>query len=101
MTNLALLQAQGGMPATGVLIQFAFIIGIVYFLLIAPQRRERKRHQELLAELKPGDQVVTAGGLMGEIISIRDEAVTVKTGDARVVVERARIARKVTAPAPV
>ena len=99
MTILALLQAQGGIPAMGVLIQFVFIIGIVYFLLIAPQRRERKRHAEMLAELKPGDQVVTAGGLIGEIISMRDEAVTVKTGDARVVVERARIARKVTAPA--
>ena len=81
-----------------VVIQLVFIVTIVYFLLILPQRRERKRHQEMLAELKPGDQVVTAGGLIGEIISLRDDSATVKSGDSRVVVERGRIARKVTPP---
>ena len=80
------------------LVQFVFIIAIVYFLFIMPQRREQKRHRELLASLKPGMEVVTAGGVVGEIILIKDDLVTLKSGDARIVVERPRIMRLVNAP---
>ena len=80
------------------LVQFVFIIAIVYFLFIMPQRREQKRHRELLASLKPGMEVVTAGGVVGEIILIKDDLVTLKSGDARIVVERPRIMRLVNVP---
>lgn len=82
------------------LIQMVMIIAIVYFLFIMPQRREQKRHRELLAALKPGLEVVTAGGVVGEIISIKDDLVTIKSGDARMVVERARVMRLLTPPPP-
>jgi preprotein translocase subunit YajC len=80
-------------------IQLVLIVGIMYFLFILPQRREQKRHRELLAALKPGDQVVTMGGLVGDIVHLRDDLVTLKSGDARVVVERARIVRLAAPPA--
>jgi len=95
------LQAQRGGPGIALLVQFVLIIGIMYFLFILPQRREQKRHRELITSLKPGDEIVTAGGLIGEIIAVRDDAVTIKSGDARVVVERARVARRRDAPAAV
>ena len=98
VTTLLALQAQAR-PGYVWVVQFVLIVGVVYFLMIMPQRKERKRHQEMLAALKPGDDVVTAGGLIGEIISIKDEGVIIKTGEARVLVERARIARLVTPPA--
>ena len=88
--------AQGGGQGIALAVQFALIVGIMYFLFILPQRREQKRHRELLASLKPGDQIVTAGGLIGEIITIKDESITLKSGDARVVIERARVTRRVT-----
>jgi preprotein translocase subunit YajC len=81
------------------LIQIVAIVAIFYFLLILPQRREQKRHREMLAALKPGDQVATVGGLVGEIVKLSDEVVQLKTGEVRVVVERARIARLMNAPA--
>jgi preprotein translocase subunit YajC len=95
--TLFALQA-GGFGGMGLLIQLVFIIAIFYFLLILPQRREQKRHREMLAALNRGDQVVTMGGLVGEIVHLKDDLVTLKTGEARVVVERARIARLMTAP---
>ena len=76
------------------LINIILIVAIFYFVLILPQRREQKRHREMLAALRPGEQVVTAGGLVGDIVQLKDELVTLKSGDAKVVVERARIARK-------
>lgn len=81
------------------IIQLVFIVAIFYFILILPQRREQKRHREMLAALRPGDEVVTVGGLVGDIVQLRDELVTLKSGDARVVVERARIARLLNPPA--
>lgn len=81
------------------IIQLVLIVAIFYFLLILPQRREQKRHREMLAALRPGDQVVTAGGVIGEIIQLKEDQVMVKSGESRLLIERARIARKVGDPA--
>ncbi|HET8654580.1 MAG TPA: preprotein translocase subunit YajC [Longimicrobiaceae bacterium] len=94
-----LLQGMFGGGGTALVVQLVLIVAIMYFLFVMPQRREQKRHREMLAALKPGNQVVTAGGLVGEIVSIREELITLKSGDSRVVVERGRIARLATPPA--
>jgi len=108
---LALLLAQaapaGGGAAPGLtqlMIQFGLIIAIIYFIMIRPQQRQRRKHEELLGQLKRGDEVVTAGGIIGEVIHIKemgteggktkaDDRVTIKSGESRLVVERGRIAR--------
>jgi preprotein translocase subunit YajC len=84
--------------STAVIIQLVIFVAIFYFMLILPQRKEQKRLRDMLAALRPGDEVVTAGGLIGEIILIRDEQVSLKSGEARLLVERARIVRKVEQP---
>jgi len=89
-------------PAQNPLVSFLPILAmlaIFYFVLFVPQRRQMKAHQALLAGLQKGDQVVTAGGLIGEIQMIREDQVTIRTGTATVVVEKARILRKAAAPA--
>lgn len=76
------------------LIQMMAIFAIFYFLLIRPQRKEQQRHQELIRNVKKGDSVVTAGGIIGTVVHAQEDRVTIKTGEnTRVVVERARIAR--------
>jgi len=81
------------------LVQVVLIGGIFYFLLIRPQRQEQKRHREMVAALQKGDQVSTVGGLVGEIVALRDDTVTLKSGQAQVVVERGKVARRLNAPA--
>ena len=95
---LAALQAPQGQGGIGMafIIQIVLLVAIMYFLFILPQRREQKRHKEMLEALRPGDEVVTAGGVVGEIIQLKDDRVTLKSGEARLVVERARIARLAT-----
>jgi len=118
-----LLQAAGGAtsPLLPFMFQIAAIFGIFYFLMIRPQQKQRKQHEERLRNLKRGDTVVTAGGLVGEVMHIKEGAkdggkdapatqtmedhITIKTGEARVVVERGRVARVLggepsTAPNP-
>lgn len=99
MTIDSIVPAQAGGGGMVLLVQLVFIIAIVYFLFIMPQRREQKRHRELLASLRPGMEVVTAGGVVGEIITIKEDLVTLKSGDSRIVVERPRILRLVNPPA--
>ena len=82
---------QGGGGAFLFLFQIAAIIGIFYFLIIRPQRQQQAHHKELLASLQRGDQVVTSGGIVGEVIHLKDDHVTIKTGESRVVVLRSSI----------
>ena len=82
--------ASGGMVFV---IQMVAIFAIFYFLLIRPQRQAQKRHQEMLGQLKRGDDVVTEGGIVGSVVHIAEDNVTIKTGDTRIVVLRGKIAR--------
>lgn len=74
------------------LFQMAAFIAIIYFLLIRPKIQQEKKHRERLAQIKPGDEVVTMGGIVGQVVHIKDDRLTVRTGEARVVVQRDRIA---------
>ncbi len=95
MTDLLFLfspSGQGDGRAMGAfLVQMVLIVGIIYFLLIRPKVQQEKRHREQVNQLKRGDEVVTAGGLVGDVIHIRDDRITVKSGESRVVVQRDRI----------
>ena len=73
------------------LLQILLIFGVFYFLILRPQAQARKKHAELLAALKKGDEVVTAGGLMGRVRDIKDDRITIESGTASVVVHRQRI----------
>lgn len=100
ISMLMLAQAQGGANPLATLVFPLAILAIFYFILIVPQRRQLKEHEKLVAELQKGDQVVTAGGLIGEILSIKDDAVQLRTGQSVVVVEKARVVRRSTPAAP-
>ena len=54
---------------------------IFYFLLIRPQNKRRKEHQELVSSLNKGDEVVTAGGVVGTITKVEDDFVKVQVSD--------------------
>ncbi len=83
--HLFLAQTQPAAP-TGAqtlmsLLPMILIFAAMYFLLIAPQRKKQKEHEKMLAALKAGDEVVTAGGLYGTITSVKDDRFVVRVGD--------------------
>ena len=80
--------------------QFGAIILIFYFLLIRPQSQARKRHAAVLAQLKKGDEVTTAGGIIGKVKDVKDDKITIESGTASLIVERARIVRVGESVAP-
>jgi len=77
----------------GFAIQIVGFMAIIYFMLFRPQMKERKRHEEMLSSVKKGDDIVTAGGIIGKIVHAEDTQLTVRTGETtRVTVDRSRIA---------
>ena len=62
----------------GTIVFLALMFGMVYFVLIRPQRKRQKEHEELTSELKKGDKVRTAGGIYGVLENVSDETVTMK-----------------------
>ncbi|HSH44678.1 MAG TPA: preprotein translocase subunit YajC, partial [Longimicrobiales bacterium] len=62
------------------IIMWTAIIAIFYFLLIRPQKKAQERHQEMVQGLKKGDEVMTDGGIVGQVIHLKDDRVTVRTG---------------------
>lgn len=80
----AFAQATGAAPAGGpqdMLIQFLPLVGLVvlfYFLMIRPQQRRMKQHQQMLAGVKRGDTVVLSSGIIGKIVRVEDQEVGVE-----------------------
>lgn len=110
MTTL-LLALQAAPPAarpggnTFLIVQFALILAIIYFLMIRPQQKQRKQHESTIMSLKKGDEVVTVGGIVARVVHIKEgvkdgapapsltDHVTIQSAESRLVVERGRIAR--------
>lgn len=81
------------------ILYFVFIFGLMYFLLIRPQQKRAKEQQEMMAAMKPGDKVVTIGGLHGIIDEIDEENNTITLNCEGIYLEfdRRAVARTETA----
>ncbi len=85
---------EGGSGSTIFLMQMVAIGVIFYFLLIRPQRKEQQRHRTMIEQLRQGDEVITAGGIIGKVVHTEDDRLTIKTAEnTRLVIQRARIAQ--------
>ena len=69
--------AAGGFDWT-IIVFLVLIFGVFYFLMIRPQRKKQKQHEELVQELQKGDRVITAGGIYGTIDSLSQDSVVLK-----------------------
>lgn len=78
----------------GLLIPLAGMFAIFYFLVFRPQIKAQKAHGSMLQELKKNDKVVTKGGLIGTIVNLKDDVLTLRVDqNSRVEVERAAVER--------
>ncbi|MFN2491306.1 MAG: preprotein translocase subunit YajC [Pyrinomonadaceae bacterium] len=72
---------QGGLGALGGLVPMLLIIGVFYVLLIRPQQKRQKELQETISQLKAGDRIVTTGGVIGTITTVRDTSFFIRSAD--------------------
>lgn len=65
------------------IIYLIVMVAIFYFLLIRPQKKKEKETRKMLNDMRPGDEIITIGGIMGNIVSIKEDRVVIETGANR------------------
>ncbi len=91
---IAFAQAAGG-GIFEFLIMIGLFFAIFYFLLIRPQQKRQKQHQEMLDGLKKNDIVITQGGLVGKVVKLGEDELTIEIAkDVKVAVVRSMIVTK-------
>jgi preprotein translocase subunit YajC len=101
MVDMAYAQAAPGVGGPGPLITilpFVLIFVIMYFMVIRPQQKKAKEHQELLSKLKRNDEVMTSGGIYGKVVDLKETVVTLEVApNVRIRVHRPQISAVLTA----
>jgi len=93
-------------PLLGPIFMYGAIFAIFYFILIRPGQKQRKEHEAMLRQLRKGDEIVTSGGVIGTVLTIKENAaaadaksngeqdrVIISSEGTKLAVERGRIAR--------
>jgi preprotein translocase subunit YajC len=94
-------QTAGAAPAAGqsnysFMIMMVLMLGAMYFLMIRPQQKRAKEHQNMLSKLAAGDEVVTAGGILGRVTDVSDNFLTIEIADGvRIKVQKSQVSQLV------
>ena len=75
------MDASSGMGMVGAIVWMVVLFGIMYFLMLRPQKKEQKRLQAMLNDMEVGDSIVTNGGFYGVVIDMTEEDVIVEFGN--------------------
>jgi len=78
-------------PLTGLLVPMGLMLVIVYFMMIRPQQKRAKELAKLIDSIKSGDRVVTASGIVGVVVTVKDKFVTLRSADSKFEVTKGSI----------
>jgi preprotein translocase subunit YajC len=84
--------APGAGGGLGMLLPILLFIPLLYLLMIRPQQKKQKQWQQMLAGIKAGDRVTTAGGIRGIILSIKDDSIIIRVAPDKLKLEVAKTA---------
>jgi preprotein translocase subunit YajC len=71
---------------------FAFMGVMIYFLMIRPQQKKAREHGELVKSLKAGDKVLTSGGIIGVVVSVKEKTLSIRSADTKLEVLKSAVA---------
>jgi len=74
------------------MVPLVLLVVVFYFVLIRPQQKKAKDHQQLLKTVKPGDKILTSGGILGVVITVKEKTVTLRSADAKFEITKSAIA---------
>lgn len=86
MFNL-LANPMAGNQTVSTIIMLVVMVGVFYFLLIRPENKRKKEAEQLRSNIKVGDQITTIGGIVGTVVSVKDEKFVIETGADQVRIE--------------
>jgi len=74
------------------LVPLVLIVVVFYFALMRPQQKKQREQQELLKSVKAGDRIVTASGIVGTVVTVKDKSITIRSADSKFEVTKTAIA---------
>lgn len=80
--------ATGGLASS--LLMMVMLFGIMYFLMIRPEKKRKKQAEEMRNNVEVGDKITTIGGMVGRVVHVTSERITFETGEDRVRIEVAK-----------
>ncbi|MDQ6633115.1 MAG: preprotein translocase subunit YajC [Verrucomicrobiota bacterium] len=84
-------QGQSTAPFYVQMVPMILMVGVLYFIMIRPGQKKAKEHAELLKTVKPGDKVLTASGIIGVIIGVKEKSVNLRSADTKLEVLKSAI----------
>ncbi len=91
--------AQSGAPQPNIFVQLMpilLIFVVFYIFLILPQQRQQKKHKEMIDSLKKGDKIITAGGIYGEVVRVKEDRLKIKISkDTEIEIQKSAITTKI------
>ncbi len=90
-------QGTGGGSPMSLIFMIIAIFAVMYFLMIRPQQKQKKQHQDMMGQLSKGDKIVTTGGIHGTVAGVKDNVVILKVADnVKIEINRASIGQIVS-----
>ena len=69
-----------------------FFVTVMYFIVLRPQQKRAREQADLLKALRPGDKVITSGGLIGVVVGLKDKSVSIRSADTKLEVLKSAVA---------
>ncbi|NIM89931.1 MAG: preprotein translocase subunit YajC [Candidatus Aminicenantes bacterium] len=92
--------AQRGPSLFGAMIPFILVFVIFYLLIIRPSRAKQKKHQEMVEQLKPGNKIITSGGIHGTVMGVQKDRIELKiASNVKIEISKNAVAAILTPPA--
>ncbi len=79
-------------PAWTSIAPLVLLVVVFYFALIRPQQKRQKEHTELLKGIRPGDKIVTSGGVVATVVTVKEKTVTIRSADSKFEITKASVA---------
>jgi len=84
-------QQSVGLFGNSIIFPMLLMLVVMYFIMIRPQQQRAKQQAKLIASLKSGDKVVTASGIIGVVITVKDQTVSLRSADAKMEVTKSSV----------
>jgi len=81
------------------MVPLLLLIVVFYFALFYPQQKKAKEHTRMLKTIKPGDKVITSGGIVGVVVALKDKSISLRSADTKIEVLQSAVA-EITEKAP-
>jgi preprotein translocase subunit YajC len=74
------------------MVPLILLVVVFYFALIRPQQKKAKDHAQLLKAIRPGDRIVTNGGVIATVVTVKEKTVTVRSADSKLEIAKSAVA---------